>query len=125
MIIYKSICLNIIINIKNKHMNKHMEDNNIIKELILLYVTENYKKYLQENNLTRLDEKKISSVVEKLYIERKQHLKEFLKESLKKLQGNEYMGDLAFQNVLLEIFKDDNLNKKRLELEIKLYQDNL
>jgi hypothetical protein len=102
-----------------------MDKNNMIKDLIIFYVTENYKTYLKENNITRLDENKIASVVEKLYIERKQHLKEFLKESLKKLQGNEYMGDLAFQNVLLEIFQDDNLNKKRLELEIKLYQDNL
>ena len=101
-----------------------MDKNNMIKDLIIFYVTENYKKYLEENTLTRLDDNKISGVVEELYIQRKQHLKGFLKESLKKLQGEEYMGDLAFQNVILEIFKDDNLNKKRLELEIKLYQDN-
>jgi hypothetical protein len=121
MIIYKSICLNIIINIKNKHMDK----NNMIKDLIIFYVTENYKKYLIEHNLTRLDDNKISTVINELYIDRKPHLKGFLKESLKKIQGDEYMGDLAFQNILLEIFQDDNLNKKRLELEIKLYQDNL
>ena len=119
MIIYKSICLNIIINIKNKHMDK----NNIIKDLIIFYVTENYKKYLNEHNIQRLKDDDISSVIQKLYSERKSHLKEFLKDSLKKIQGNQYIGDLALQNILVEVFQDDNLNKKRLELEIKLYQD--
>ena len=102
-----------------------MDKNNMIKDLIIFYVTENYKKYLIEHNLTRLDDNKIPYVIGELYIERKSHLKIFLKESLKKIQGVEYMGDLAFQNILLEIFQDDNLNKKRLELEIKLYQCNL
>ena len=102
-----------------------MDKNNMIKDLIIFYVTENYKKYLEKNNLTRLDGKKIASVVDELYSDRKQHLKDFLKSSLKKLQGAEYIGDLALQNILFEIFKDDKLNKKRLELEIKLYLDKL
>ena len=33
------------------------------------------------------------------------------------------MGDLVFQNLCLEIFQDDELCKKRLVLEIKLFQE--
>ena len=32
------------------------EKNNVIKELILLYVTENYKKHLESNNLKKIEE---------------------------------------------------------------------
>tara|TARA_A100001015_G_scaffold320974_1_gene449438 strand:+ start:965 stop:1285 length:321 start_codon:yes stop_codon:yes gene_type:complete len=96
---------------------------NLIKELIFLYVTENYKKYLENNNLKTLDEKDIPKIIESIYIEKKKDLKIWLKECLKKLQGDEYMGDLAFNQICLEIFQDDNYCKERLVLEIKLYQE--
>ena len=99
-----------------------MEKSNIIKDLIQMYVTENYKKYLEINNLKLINESEIPGIVKKLYIEKKSDLKTWLKTCLKKIQGEEYMGDLAFQNLILEIFEDDNLNCKRLENEIILYQ---
>ena len=101
-----------------------MEKKNPIKDLIKLYVTENYKKYLQENNIKMIEESEISNIIKKLYIEKKPNLKIWLKECLKKLQGEEYMGDLAFQNLILEIFADNNLNCKILENEILSYQKN-
>ena len=100
-----------------------MDKNNLVKELILFYVTENYKKYILDKNIESINEDQIPSVIEELYSDRKQHLKVFLKESLKKMQGNDYMGDLVFQNLCLEIFQDDELCKKRLILEIKLFQE--
>ena len=48
-----------------------------------------------------------------------------LKDSLKKMQGENYMGDLVFQNLCLEIFQDDELCKNRLSIEIKLHQQKL
>ena len=99
------------------------EKNNIIKELILLYVTENYKKYLEKNNIKFIDEDKIPPVIESIYTEKKKDLKIWLKECLKKLQNENYMGDLAFNQICLEIFQDDKLCKERLILEIKLYQE--
>ena len=99
------------------------EKNNVIKELILLYVTENYKKYLTENNLTKIEEKDLPSVIETIYTEKKKDLKIWLKDCLKKLQKENYMGDLAFNQICLEIFQDDKICKERIILEIKLYQE--
>ena len=100
------------------------EKNNVIKELILMYVTENYKKYLTENNLKKIDENDIPSVIETIYSEKKKDLKIWLKDCLKKLQKENYMGDLAFNQICLEIFQDDKLNCKILENEILSYQKN-
>ena len=99
-----------------------MDKNNLVKELILFYVTENYKQYILDNNIESINEDQIPSVIEELYSDRKQHLKIFLKESLKKMQGKDYMGDLVFQNLCLEIFQDDELCINRIITEINLYQ---
>lgn len=96
---------------------------NLIKELIFMYVTENYKKYLVDNKFKKLDDKEIPNIIETIYIEKKKDLKIWLKDCLKKIQGNDYMGDLAFNQICLEIFQDDNYCKERLVLEIKLYQE--
>ena len=120
MLIYKSICLNIIINIKNKQMEK----NNIVKDLIIMFVTENYKKYLKENNIKFIEEKNVEKIIKELYIEKKDNLKVWLKECLKEMQKDEFMGDLAYNNLMFNIFQDDKLNCKRLELEIISYQKN-
>ena len=103
-----------------------MEKNNIIKDLIIMFVTENYKKYLEENNLKLIKEKDLPNIIQNIYINKKNDLKVWLKDCLKKIQKEQYIGDLAFNNIIFEIFHDDALNCKRLELEIIKYQkDNL
>ena len=39
-----------------------MEKNNIVKDLIIMFVTENYKKYLKENNIKFIEEKNIEKI---------------------------------------------------------------
>jgi hypothetical protein len=95
----------------------------LIRDLIIFYVKENYKQYLQEKSLQSIPEEQISGVVDVLYSERKSHLKEFLKKSLKDIMKEDYMGDLAVQAMCNEIFQDDTFCKQRLTLEIKLFQE--
>ena len=95
----------------------------LVRDLIIFYVKENYKQYLQEKSLQRIPEEEISGVVDVLYGERKSHLKEFLKKSLKDIMKDDYMGDLAVQAMCNEIFQDDMFCKQRLTLEIKLFQE--
>ena len=93
-----------------------------IKELIQFYVRTNYENYLKERSITRIAEKDIPAIVTELYTNRKDHLRVFLKESLKQLMGSEYPGDLPVLNILVSVFEDDQLCINRLIMEIQVYQ---
>ena len=67
---------------------------------------------------------KIKEVIETLYDSKKNHLKQFLKDSLKELLNDDYPGDLVINNICYEIFEDDDLCKNRIFVEIKIYQEN-
>ena len=96
-----------------------------IKDLIIFYVKENYNNFLKENNLSFIiDELKLKEVIETLYDSKKNHLKQFLKDSLKELLNDDYPGDLVINNICYEIFEDDDLCKNRIFVEIKIYQEN-
>ena len=96
----------------------------LIQDLIMFYVKENYNNHLLEHNITLIPEEELESVIENLYSQRKDHLKGFIKESLKKIMGDEYIGDLVVNNLLIDIFRDDELCKNRIKLEISEYQKN-
>ena len=95
----------------------------LIQDLILFYVKENYNHYLKKNNIDKIPDEKIKQVVQIIYADKKDHLKGFLKTSLKDLMKDEYIGDLALLNICNEIFNDDDICIHRLSLEIKNYQD--
>ena len=57
----------------------------LVQDLILFYVKENYNNYLTENGVKIISEDKLDTVINDLYSKRKEHLKEFIKISLKKI----------------------------------------
>ena len=57
-----------------------------------------------------------------IYIDRKPHLKDFLKNSLKQVMGDDYIGDLGVQSICNDIFSDDDFCKNRIIMEINMYQ---
>lgn len=93
-----------------------------IKEVIHFYVKTNYEAYLTNNRLKTIPNDQIESVVRQLYNERREHLKGFVKASLKKMMQDDYPGDLVILNVLVSVFEDDEYCINRLVKEIKLYQ---
>ena len=95
---------------------------NTIKDLIFFYVKTNYEKYLTDNQMVSIPNGEINNVINKLYTDRKDHLKVFLKRSLKDLLKGEYPGDLIILNIFTEIFNDDNVCKNRLIIELRMYQ---
>tara|TARA_Y100000996_G_scaffold341925_1_gene279292 strand:+ start:5416 stop:5733 length:318 start_codon:yes stop_codon:yes gene_type:complete len=97
----------------------------LVQDLILFYVKENYNNYLTENGVKIISEDKLDTVINDLYSERKEHLKEFIKISLKKIMGDDYPGDLLINNMLIDIFRDDQLCKNRIKLEITEYQKSM
>jgi len=96
-----------------------------IKDLIQFYIKENYKKYLTDHNIEIIPDNQISDVIDKLYTEKKEHLKGFILSSLRIMLKENYPGDQSVTNLTLTIFSDDDLCKNRLCLEIKVYQEML
>ncbi len=94
----------------------------LIKDLILIYVRENYNNYLKENKIDKIPENEIKIVIQSIYTDRKTHLKEYLKMSLKSIMEDDYIGDLFVNNICNDIFSDDELCVNRLTLEIKNHQ---
>ena len=95
---------------------------NTIKELITFYVKTNYENYLEEHKIKSISN--ISDIVDEIYTQNKEHLQGFILSSMKELLKDEYPGDLIIKNILIDIFRDDNLCKRRLIIEIELYQKN-
>ena len=95
---------------------------NIVPNNIRRDNQENYNNYLTKNNIQNIPEKDIKDVVISIYSNKKDHLKEFLKSSLKEVMKEEYIGDLALLNICNEIFEDDELCINRIILEIQNYQ---
>jgi len=93
-----------------------------IKELIQFYVKENYNEHLQEMDIQYIENKDIETVVSQIYINRKEHLKIFVKESLKVLMKDNPPSDLITNNILIDVFRDDDFCINRISLEIKLFQ---
>jgi hypothetical protein len=93
-----------------------------IRDLIYFYAKENYNEYLTKNEVTSIPDEKITEVVKSIYTDRKEHLKKFIKESLKTLLKDEHPGDLVVNNILIEVFRDDEYCKNRIIMEIKMYQ---
>ena len=97
-----------------------------IRDLIFFYVKQNYNEYLKDKKIKFIPDENLENVIDNLYTQRKNHIQTFIKQSLPKLyekKPNEYPGDLIIMNILTDIFSDDNLCKKRIFNEIKIYQD--
>ena len=95
-----------------------------VKDLVIFYVKENYNNYLKENKIEKIDKEKIKSVISELYYPKKDHLKQFVKESMKELWKDEYPGDLIIDNIFFSIYQDDKFNINRICVEIELHQEN-
>ena len=105
-------------------MSKNNTCLKLIKDLVVFYVKQNYDAYLTEKNIKTIETRDLDKVIDLLYTQKKEHLKEFIKNSMKELLKDEHPGDLLINNIIIDIFRDDNLCKTTLKTEIELYQKN-
>jgi hypothetical protein len=97
--------------------------NKLIHELTIFYVKTNYDNYLKINNLDFISDDKIPSVVDELCNnDKKEHLKQFIINSLNELLKDECPDRLVLKQILNDGLSDDELCKEKLILEIKIYQ---
>ena len=95
---------------------------NMVKDIVFFYIKHYYDKYLKKNNITILSESEINNFISENYVNKQNKIKKYIRDSLKKNLGNEY-NTITVENLLLEIFNDDDLAQERLRLEIKVYQE--
>ena len=81
-------------------------------------------KELQNKNVQKLEEKDVINLVNTMYHEKETELKEYIKNTLKETLGEEYP-KLKVNMLLLEMFDNPDLAKKRVITEIIEYQNNL
>ena len=94
---------------------------NLVKETVFYYVKYYYDKYLTEHQLTIMDDADIDRFIQTNYTDREKDLRDYVRKSLKKNLGDGY-NNLAVENILLEIFKDQAMAKERIRIEIVDYQ---
>ena len=93
-----------------------------IKELLTFYVKTHYENYLKTHELTRIDESQIQLVVQSIYLEKKEHSKHFVKDSLKKILKNEYPGDSQIDLLLRDLYEEDQLMIHKMTKYVKQHQ---
>ena len=93
-----------------------------IRDLIHFYVKENYNHHPKSKNIPTIAEEDIPKVVEELYTDKKSHIQGFVKSSLQVMLKDEMPEEYIINNLLSEIFRDDELCKNRLTIEIKMHQ---
>jgi hypothetical protein len=95
---------------------------NLIRDIVFYYIKYYYDKHLTENSLERLLEEEISPFVDNLFNNNPSKMKKYIRDSLKKNQGNDY-NSIVVENILLEMFDDIEFAKNRLINEISIYQE--
>ena len=96
---------------------------NLIRDIVFYYIKYYYDKHLEENKLKRLSDEEISPFVDKLFNDNPKKMKKYIRDSLKKNQGDDY-NSMVVENILLEMFDDIEFAKNRLINEISSYQGN-
>ena len=93
-----------------------------IRNIIFYYVKKQYNGYLLENQIKYIPTNEIIDVVKKLYIDKRDDLKIFIRSCLKEMLNGNYQS-LLVENIMLDIFDDDNFAIHRCALEIEEYQN--
>lgn len=93
-----------------------------IRDIIHFYVKENYNHYLDVHNITFIKDEDIPGVIDSLYRDKKDHIQVFVHEALKTMLQDNIPEEFIVNNLLSEIFRDDELCKNRISMEITLHQ---
>lgn len=93
-----------------------------IRNIIFYYVKNQYNNYLKENQLKFIKEEELNGIITNMYVEQKKELQMFIKNCLKEMMKDNYPGALV-ENIIFEIFQDQDMAVNRVTLEIKKYQE--
>lgn len=93
-----------------------------VRNIVFYFIKQEYKEYLNKNSLKYIEKDNISDVVDEFYIKKEKVLKKFIRTNLKRMMKENYPGALV-ENIIYDIFEDENLAKNRIVLEIEQFQN--
>lgn len=96
----------------------------LVKDITYFYIKHFYEKELQIKSVKKLDDTTLTQLIDKLYNEKANDLKKYIRNNLKENLGDKYSA-IATENILIEMFNDPDYSKKRVFLEIQDYQNTL
>ena len=96
----------------------------MVKDITYFFIKHHYDKELVIRNVRLLDEENLKGLIERLYYEKKDELKKYIRETLKENLGSNY-SSISTENILMEMFTDPEYSKHRVFLEIMEYQKHL
>lgn len=96
----------------------------MVRDITYYFIKYYYDKELQTYGLSLLTEEHLQGMIDRLYTEKTNELKKYIRDTLKENLGTGY-SSLAVENILLEMFNDPEYSKHRVFLEIMEYQKKL
>ena len=96
----------------------------MIKDITYFYIKYYYEKELTDTKQQTLSENDLKNMINKLYFEKTSELKKYIRDTLKENLKETY-SSFSVENILLEMFSDPEMSKRRVYLEIMDYQKNL
>jgi len=95
----------------------------MVKDITYFYIKYYYEKELTDTNQKSLGENEIKILIDKLYVEKSNELKKYIRDTLKENLKEKY-SSFSTENIILEIFSDPEYSKHRVFLEIMNFQNN-
>ena len=99
---------------------------NTIKNITFYFIKQHYNKYLADNEIEKINKEDIYSVVDKLYTDKDQELKKYIRGTMRK-NFSDYDKNFTMktttEEIILEMFEDPEFSKNRLAIEIENFQD--
>lgn len=94
-----------------------------IKHIVNKYVEKHYNQYLTDNNILKIKNTVIETIIRDVYEKNARELKTNIRTQLKTIYGNEYPS-ASVENILLDLFQDKEIGISKLVKEINTMQDN-
>ena len=92
-----------------------------VKTILFNFIKEKYHNYLNENRILLIKDENINQIISEFYKNNDKTIKSRVRETLKE-KYNEKYPSATVENILLDIFQDNEFNIKKIVDEIKLSQ---
>ena len=94
----------------------------LVKDVTYFYIKYFYEQELEKTKKQKLIESDLQNLINSLYVEKSYDLKKYIRDTLKENLKDQY-SSFSVENILLEMFADPELSKRRVFLEIMNYQN--